>query len=182
MFIARLVLAATLSSNYGIYGPAYELCVTDAVPGREEYLDSEKYEIKQWNLEQPGNITDFISKVNQVRRDNPALQDTYNIEFYETDNDYLLAYGKTSDDLENIIITVVNLDPYHTQAGFVHVPLDNLDIAHDRPFLADELLSHDKYIWQGEWNFIELDPKLVPAHILRIRKRMRREQDFDYFM
>ncbi len=182
VFMARLVMAATMSSNYGIYGPAFELCVTDAVPGKEEYLYSEKYEIKQWHLEQPGNLTDFIARVNQIRNENPALQDTFNITFYETDNDYLLAYGKTSSDLENIIVTVINLDPYHTQSGFIRIPVQELDIPDDRPYLAHELLSNDKYIWQGEWNYLELNPKLVPAHILQIRRCMRREQDFDYFM
>ena len=182
VFMSRLVMAATMSSNYGIYGPAFELCVAEAVPGKEEYLNSEKYEIKQWHLEQPGNLTDFIARVNRIRHENPALQDTFNITFYETDNDYLLAYGKTTKDLENIIVTVVNLDPYHTQSGFVRIPVRELDIPDDRPYLAHELLSNDKYIWQDEWNYLELNPKLVPAHILQIRRRMRREQDFDYFM
>jgi len=180
-FMARLVLAATLSSNYGMYGPAFELCVGDAVPGKEEYLDSEKYEIKSWDRHAAGHLRDLITRVNQIRRANPALQTTWNLEFYETDNDYLLAYGKVTGDLSNIILTVVNLDPFHTQAGFVRIPMEALGIAGEQPYLAHELISGDKYIWHGERNYVELDPRLMPAHIMQLHRRMRREQDFDYF-
>jgi starch synthase (maltosyl-transferring) len=181
-FMMRLVLAATLSSNYGMYGPVFELLVDEPVPAKEEYLDSEKYEIKQWDLNQPGNICNLIARVNRIRHENAALQTTWNIRFYETDNDYILAYGKAIPDHSNIILTVVNLDPFHTQSGFVRVPLDELGIPHDQAFLAHDLLSQDKYLWNGEYNYIELNPQLIPAQILRLHPRMRREQDFDYFM
>jgi starch synthase (maltosyl-transferring) len=181
-FMMRLVLAATLSSNYGMYGPVFELLVDEPVPAKEEYLDSEKYEIKQWDLNQPGNICNLIARVNRIRHENAALQTTWNIRFYETDNDYILAYGKATPDHSNIILTVVNLDPFHTQSGFVRVPLDELGIPHDQAFLAHDLLSQDKYLWNGEYNYIELNPQLIPAQILRLHPRMRREQDFDYFM
>jgi starch synthase (maltosyl-transferring) len=181
-FMMRLVLAATLSSNYGMYGPAFELLVDEPVPGKGEYLNSEKYEIKQWDLNQPGNLRNLITRMNRIRRENTALQSTWNIRFYDTDNDYILAYGKASPDMSNIILTVVNLDPFHTQSGFVRVPVDELGIPEDQAYLAHDLLSQDKYLWNGEYNYIELNPQLIPAQILRLHPRMRREQDFDYFL
>ena len=181
-FLIRLVLAATLSASYGIYGPAFELCVSQAVEGKEEYLDSEKYEIKHWDWDAPGNIRPVIERVNRIRRQNPALQSTRNIELYVIDNEIMLCYGKMTPDRTNMIVTVVNLDPYHRQAGWVRLPLQRMGIDPTRPFLAHDLISDDKYIWQGEANYLELDPRVMPAHILNIRTRLRREIDFDYFM
>jgi starch synthase (maltosyl-transferring) len=178
----RLVLAATLSSNYGIYGPAFDLCVHEALPGKEEYLDSEKYEIKQWNRDIPGNLKDFIARVNRVRRENPALQKTVNLRFYEVDNETLLFYGKVTDDLSNILFVVVNLDPFHTQSGWVRVPIKELGIDPNQPYLVHDLLSDDKYIWQGERNYVELNPQVLTANIFRVKKRLKRETDFDYFL
>jgi len=181
-FITRLVLAATLSSNYGMYEPAFALCVNEAVPGKEEYLNSEKYEIKHWDRNQRGNLRDLIARVNRIRRENPALQTTWSLKFYEVDNEYLLFYGKAIKDLSNILLIVVNLDPFHKQSGWVHVPLDELGLTARQSYLMHDLLSGDKYIWQGERNYIELDPQLLPAYIFRIHGRLRREVDFDYFM
>lgn len=181
-FIIRLVLAATLSSNYGIYGPAFELCVNDAVEGREEYLNSEKYEIKDWNRHQPGNIRAVIERVNRTRRENPALGQTRNLEFLTTDNDMMIAYAKTTDDLSDIVITVVNLDPYHKQSCRLNLPMDKLEIEAGQPYLLHDFLSNDKYIWQGSSNYIELDPQIMPAHIMKVYRSVHREQDFDYFM
>jgi starch synthase (maltosyl-transferring) len=181
-FIIRLILAATLSASYGIYGPAYELCVDQAVEGREEYLNSEKYEIKQWDWNAKGNIRGVVERVNRIRRQNPAMQSIRNIELYSIDNEAMLCYGKTTPDRSNIIVTVVSIDPHHRQAGWVRLPLDHLEIEPHRPFLAHDLMTDDKYIWQGEMNYVELDPRIMPGHILHIRKRLRRETDFDYFM
>jgi starch synthase (maltosyl-transferring) len=181
-FMMRLVLAATLTSNYGIYGPAFELCVNDALPGKEEYLNSEKYEIKQWDWEQPGNLKDLIARVNKIRKENPALQLTRNLRFYETDNEYMLFYGKTTEDLANIILVVVNLDPYHTQSGWVRVPIAEFGIASNQPYLVHDVLSEDKFIWNGERNYVELNPQVICARILRVSKRLRKETDFDYFV
>jgi starch synthase (maltosyl-transferring) len=181
-YMMRLVLAATLSSNYGIYGPAFELFVQDAIEGKEEYLYSEKYEIKNWDWDIEGNLKDFVARINKIRKENPALQDTWNVKFYDTDNDYLICYGKTTEDLSNIIVVVVNLDPYHTQGGWVKIPVDDLGIDPHQPCLVHDLLSDDKYIWHGAKNYIQLDPQVVPAHIFRVRKRLKRENDFDYFM
>ncbi|MDH4231638.1 MAG: alpha-1,4-glucan--maltose-1-phosphate maltosyltransferase [Nitrospirota bacterium] len=181
-FIMRLILAATLSSSYGIYGPAFELCVNEALPGREEYLDSEKYEIKKWDWDRPGNLKDLIARINRIRRENPALQTLWNLQFYEVDNENLLFYGKASEDLSNILLVVINLDPFHTHSGWVKVPVAGLGIDLQQPYLVHDLLSDDKYIWQGERNYVELNPQVMPANIFRVRKRLKRETDFDYFM
>lgn len=181
-FMIRLALAATLSSNYGIYGPAFELCVHEALSGKEEYLHSEKYEIKQWNRDIPGNLGDFIVRVNRIRKENPALQKTFNLRFYEVDNETLLFYGKATDDLSNILFVVVNLDPFHTQSGWVKVPIKELGIDPSQPYLVHDLLSDDKYIWQGERNYVELNPQVLPANIFKVRKRLKKETDFDYFV
>ena len=181
-FIIRLVLAATLSSNYGIYGPPFELCVCQAAEAAEEYLHSEKYEIRHWNRRQAGNIRPVIERVNRARRENPSLQNTRSLRFYHIENDMIIAYGKTNEDMSNITVTVVNLDPYHKQSGWLNLPLEKLGIDPNQPYLLHDLLSNDKYIWQGGSNYLELDPRVMPAHILTVYKRMRREQDFDYFM
>jgi starch synthase (maltosyl-transferring) len=181
-FIIRLILAATLSASYGIYGPAYELCVSDALAGREEYLNSEKYEIKEWDWQAPGNIRAVVERVNRIRRQNPALRSIRNIELYSIDNEAMLCYGKMTEDKSNIVIIVVNIDPHHRQSGWVRLPLHELEIDPHQPFLAHDLLTDDKYIWQGEVNYLELDPRVMPGHILRVQRRLRRETDFDYFM
>jgi len=181
-FIVRLVLASTLSSNYGIYGPAFELLVSEAAPGKEEYMNSEKYEIKHWDLNSPGNIKEIISRVNQIRKQNPALQTTGNLRFFDVDNEYLLGYGKITPDLSNFIMAVVNLDFFHTQSGWVRLPVEDLKISPEQPYLVHDLLSGDKYFWQGDRNYVELNPELMPVHIFKVHRKMKREQDFDYFM
>ncbi|MFH1283360.1 MAG: alpha-1,4-glucan--maltose-1-phosphate maltosyltransferase [bacterium] len=181
-FLIRAVLAGTLSSNYGLYSPAFDLCISEALEGREEYFNSEKYEIKNWDLEVPHSISDFLAQLNAIRRDNAALQETNNIKFYETDNEYLLFYGKTTEDLSNLIMVVVNLDPYHKQVGWVKMPIKQLGIDEDKPYLAHDLIGGGKYVWHGEWNYVELDPQSLPFHILKIKIKLKRESDFDYFM
>ncbi|MEP9411975.1 MAG: alpha-1,4-glucan--maltose-1-phosphate maltosyltransferase [Candidatus Brocadia sp.] len=182
VFMIRLILAATLSSNYGIFGPAFELCVSEAIPGKEEYLNSEKYEIRNWNWNSPENLRDFIAQINRIRKENPALQTTCNVQFYETDNDYILFYGKTTEDLSNIILVAVNLDPYHTRSGCVKVPVSAFGIDIDHPYMVHDLLTDNKYFWHGEKNYVELRPDSIPAHVFKVRKRLKRETDFDYFM
>lgn len=181
-YAMRAVLAATLSSNFGIYGPAFELCLRDALPGREEYKDSEKYEIRRWDWNQPGNIKDLLARLNAMRRENPAMQVTRNIRFCRIDNDNMLAFYKATGDYSNIVIVVVNLDPYHPQTGWLHVPLHELGINKDRPYSAEELLCGEKYIWQGEGIQISLDPQRTPAQIVRVNKDLPREQALDYYM
>jgi starch synthase (maltosyl-transferring) len=182
-FMVRLVLAATLGANYGIYGPAFELCENrPREPGSEEYLNSEKYEIKQWDLDRPDSLRDLIARVNRIRRDNPALQSDWNLRFHPVDNDQLICYSKHTEDLANIMLIVVNLDPHHTQSGWVELPLDTLELGREGPYQVHDLLSDSRYLWHGPRNYVELSPQLVPAHIFRLRRRVRTEQDFEYYM
>ncbi len=180
-FMVRTVLAATLSSNYGIYS-SFELCEGRAVPGTEEYLDSEKYQIRQWDWDRPGNIRDYITRVNRIRRENPALHSNERLRFYLVENEHLLFYGKTTEDLSNIILVVVNLDPYQRHDGWVYVPLEELNIGVQEVYQVHDLLGDGRYFWQGSRNFVRLDPAASPAQIFRIRRRLRTERDFDYFM
>jgi starch synthase (maltosyl-transferring) len=181
-FIMRAVLAATMSSNWGIYGPAFELCENVPFPGKEEYNDNEKYEIKKWDWDRPGNIKDVITRLNLIRRENPALQQTRNIRFCKINNDQLIAFYKATADFSNIVIVVVNLDPRRTQGGMLEVPLYELGIVKERPYAALDLMTGEKYIWQGEKNFVELNPARNGMHIIRVKRELHREQDFDYFL
>lgn len=182
-FMIRLLLAATLGANYGIYGPPFELMESRPLrPGSEEYLDSEKYQIRHWDLDRPGSLRELIALVNRIRRENPALQSDWSLEFHPVDNDQLICYSKRSSDESNLIVVVVNLDPYHTQSGFVDLPLERLQIETDRPYQAHDLLTGARYVWAGHRNYVELNPASVPGHILRIRRRLRVETDFEYFL
>jgi len=182
-FAARMILAATLSSNYGIYGPAFELLENRPLEtGREEYLDSEKYQIRAWNIDRSDSLRDLIARVNQIRCENPALHHNHELRFHQVDNDQLLAYSKGAPDSANVILVVVNLDPYHTQSGWVHLPLEELRIAPGQTYQAHDLLGNARYFWQGERNFVQLDPQVMPAHIFALRRRVRTERDFDYYL
>ncbi len=182
-FMIRLVLAATLGSNYGIYGPPFELGVSQPrEPGSEEYLDSEKYEVKYWDLSRPESLKDFIARVNRIRRDNPALQSDWNLRFFPIDSEQLICYGKCTDDLSNIIVVVVNLNPHHTQGGWLTLPLEELGLEPAQPYQVHDLLGDGRFLWHGVRNYVELNPQSLPAHIFRIRRRVRTERDFDYFM
>lgn len=181
-FAIRLVLAATLGASYGIYGPPFENCEGRAVHlGSEEYLDSEKYQLRHWDWDKPNVFREFISLVNRIRRENPALQYDHRLRFYHVDNERLLFYGKTAPDLSNIILVVVNLDPHYQQSGWVRVPLHELGLQSDEPYQVHDLLSNARFLWHGEGNYVQLAPD-APAHILRVRKKIKTERDFDYFM
>ncbi|HSD97380.1 MAG TPA: alpha-1,4-glucan--maltose-1-phosphate maltosyltransferase [Sulfuricaulis sp.] len=182
-FMVRLVLAATLAANYGIYGPAFELAEgRPREPGSEEYLDSEKYQLRQWDLDRPDSLRDFIARVNRIRRENPALQYDWNLHFHAVDNDKLICYSKASEDRNDTILVVVNLDPHHRQSGWVEVPLDALNIHGGQSYQMHDLLTDARFLWNGPRNYVELDPLEAPAHIFRLRRRVRSEHDFDYFM
>lgn len=181
-FKARLVLAATLAASYGIYGPAFELLECEPrEPGSEEYLNSEKYEVRTWHVDSSHSLREFIAKVNAIRRENPALHSNESLRFHDVQNDHLIAYTKSTDDQENIVFSVVNLDPYHVQSAWLRLPLDELGIAPDQPYQVHDLLGGGRYLWEGEWNYVELNPHIVPAHIFRVRRRVHTEHDFDYF-
>ncbi|MFL6622583.1 MAG: maltotransferase domain-containing protein [Sulfurifustis sp.] len=182
-FISRLVLAATLGANYGIYGPAFEVCENrPREPGSEEYLDSEKYQIRVWPTDSPGNLRELIARINRIRRDNAALHENTSLRFHYVDNDMLICYSKTAADRGNVILCVVNLDPHHVQSGWAVLPLEELGLEREQPYQAHDLLSDARYLWSGERNYVELNPHVVPAHIFRLRKRVRSERDFDYYM
>jgi starch synthase (maltosyl-transferring) len=181
--MARLVLAATLGANYGIYGPVFELCENRPREfGSEEYLDSEKYQIEHWELNHPDSLKDFIARVNKIRRQHPALQSDWNLCFHQVDNEKLIAYSKNTEDLSNIIIVVVNLDPHHRHSGWLELDLEALGILPQQSYQMHDLLGDAHFLWYGSKNYVELDPQVVPAHIFRLRRRVRTERDFDYFM
>ena len=182
-FAARLVLAATLGANYGIYGPAFELCEARAKePGSEEYLDSEKYQLRSWNIDSPDSLREMITLVNEIRHENLALQSDRGLRFHTTENESLIAYTKSTSDLADVVLTVVNLDPHHTQAGMVTLPLKALGLDTDKSYQAHELLSGARYLWNGPRNYVEINPHAAPAQIFRFRRRVRSEHDFEYFL
>jgi starch synthase (maltosyl-transferring) len=168
-FRSRLVLAATMTSNYGIYGPAFELGEhTPFKPGSEEYLDSEKYEIKRWDLEKPTSLKPLITQLNQIRRQNLALQSNERLHFHPTDNPSLICYSKSTADGSNIILVVVNLDAFLVQAGSVDLDLGILGLAAGDTFEVRDLLAEHSYRWQGSRNYVELRPAEMPAHVFRV--------------
>ena len=174
VFMTRLLLAATLCGNYGIYGPAYELMEnTPREPGSEEYLDSEKYQLRHWNLDRGDSLRGFITQVNRARQDNPALQGltdpALGLRFFETDNPRLIAYARRSADGANLLIVVVNLDPQNRQTGWVQVDPDWLGLPAQGGFGVDDLLSGQTFTWHGGGNFVMLDPAEMPAHLLRVQ-------------
>jgi starch synthase (maltosyl-transferring) len=166
-FMSRLVLAATLASSYGIYGPGFELQENRArSASSEEYLHSEKYEIRLWNRDDPKSLGPFISVVNKARRDNQALQHDGNLRFHHLDNDHLMAYSRHHQ--ANTVLVVVNLDPQFKQSGWVELDLDALGIDMSRPYTVNDVLTGARYTWKGSRNFVSLDPREIPAHIFRI--------------
>jgi starch synthase (maltosyl-transferring) len=182
-FMQRFALAATLAASYGIYGPAYELMEhRPREPGSEEYLDSEKYQLRHWDLERADSLRAYIAAFNRIRRENPALHADASLRFLPTDNEQLIAYAKQTPDGANQIVCVVNLSPHHAHGGWVELDLASLGIEPDRPYQMHDLLSGARYLWNGPRNFVQLDPQRSPAHVFRVRRRLHREQDFDYFL
>lgn len=181
-FAIRLVLAATLGASYGIYGPAFELC--ESAPreaGSEEYLNSEKYEIRRWDLSAPQSLEDLVARVNQIRRENPALQSNRNLKFHRTDNPELIAYTKSTDSGDDTVLTVVNLNPHFKHSGWLEFSLGDFGLDTSKTFQMHDLLTDARYLWRGEKNYVELNPEKSPAHIFRLRHHIRTEHDFDYF-
>ena len=181
-FAIRFILAATRGASYGIYGPAFELCEnTPREPGSEEYFNSEKYEIKRWDLSAPQSLENMIARVNQIRRENAALQSNRNLRFHRTDNRESIAYTKSTDDGGNVVLTVVNLSPHHTHSGWLELPLKDFGLDAEKPYQMHDLLIGARYLWKGERNYIELDPGKSSAHIFHLRRHVHTEYDFDYF-
>ncbi|WP_425466390.1 alpha-1,4-glucan--maltose-1-phosphate maltosyltransferase [Pseudorhodoferax soli] len=172
IFMSRLVLAATLSASYGIYGPPYELLQGEPVkPGSEEYMDSEKYQVRHWGeltLDRPDSIAGFIATVNRIRKENAALHSNASLRFFDTSNPYLIAYAKRDADGRNAVLTVVNIDATFTQSGWVHVDAAWLG-ADGGSFVAEDLLTGQSFQWQDGGNFVMLVPSQMPAHVIKIR-------------
>lgn len=167
-FIMRVALAATLSSSYGLYGPVYEFAEAAPVPGKEEYLNSEKYEIRQHDWNRVTRLTDIITLLNKARHENEALQSTWNISFCNINHPHLLAYLKATDDLSNIILVVVNMDVHNRHAGFIELPKDRLKIQGEVNVKLHDLITGDHYTWTQDWNYVELDPYRLPFHLFRL--------------
>jgi starch synthase (maltosyl-transferring) len=178
-FTARLILAATLGSSYGVYGPAFELMEHVARPETEEYLDNEKYEIRHWDVERPDSLRPLITRINRIRRENPCLQDNDSLEFHPTDNDAIICYSKRRGN--NIVITAVNLDFYHRQSGWLELDPARLTIPTNATYQVHDQLSNARYLWNGPRGYVDLDPAGMPAHVFVVRYRVRSEADFDYF-
>lgn len=183
VFMARVAMAATLCANYGIYGPAFELLEARALrAGGEEYLDSEKFERRVWELERAESLADFIAVLNRARHANPALQSDAGLRFLPIDNEQLLAYAKTSADGDNTVVCVVNLDPHHTQSGWIEIDPAVFGLQPGQAYQLHDLISGAHYLWHGARNYVSLDPQRTPVHVMELRARMKRENDFDYFL
>ncbi|HEU5191201.1 MAG TPA: alpha-1,4-glucan--maltose-1-phosphate maltosyltransferase [Methylomirabilota bacterium] len=179
-FRLRAVLGALLSSLWGVYS-GFELCENAAVPGTEEYLDSEKYEIRVRDWNAPGHIKDLIARLNRIRRDNPALHEYRNLRFYEAGSDHILFFGKATAARDNVILAAVNLDPFGAHEARLDLPLAKLGVAPDEAYELTELLSGTRRLCRGPQQTVALDPQHGPAVIWRLGRWRRREQDFDYF-
>ncbi|MCB0663352.1 MAG: DUF3416 domain-containing protein, partial [Saprospiraceae bacterium] len=169
VFAHRLLLAATLSSSYGVYGAAFEYMENKGLPnGRDEYLNSEKFEIKSWPWGEQNRLTALMAKINTIRKENPALQSTFNLQFTNSDNDEILGYAKVNDDRSNIIWCVTSFDTAHIQSGFIQVPKDLFGIQRRVNIRVHDLLTGESYNWFNDWNYVELNPSKYPMHIFKV--------------
>jgi starch synthase (maltosyl-transferring) len=179
-FISRYVLAATLSPVCGIYGPAYELMEQRPIEeGSEEYLASEKYQIRVWDLDQSSSLAPVITQVNKARSRHAALQRLGGLVFHDTDNEMIICYSRQAD--EDVVLVVASLDPHHTQSGWLNLDLAAMGVDPQQRFAVHDLLTDRRYQWDGRHNFVQLDPNGIPAHMFTIRGGARTEEAFDYF-
>lgn len=182
MFMVRLLLAATLSSSYGLYGPSYELLDSEPrAAGTEEYLDSEKYQLRFWNLGSDESLEELIARVNRIRRENRALQRNETLRFHETGNDQVICFSKRDESDGNVIVAAINLDVHESQTAMLHLPLAGLGLETAQSYQVHDLLSGARFVWQGERNAVTLHPESLPARLFLIRRKMKSEHDFDYF-
>lgn len=180
-FMIRAVLAATLSPLYGIYS-GFELCENAALPGREEYLDSEKYQHKQRDWNAAGNIKDLVTKLNRIRRENRALQELANLRFLHAENDQILFYAKATESLDNVLLVAVTLDAWNPQSAWVEVPLETFGLAPDAAYQVHDLLTGERFLWHGRRNFVGLDPHTRPAHVFRLRRLAGDERGLETYL
>ena len=179
-FIARAVLAATLSPSWGVYGPAFELQEKTARPGSEEYAHNEKYELRRWNLARPDSLAPLLRRLNEIRRGNPALQTITGTVFHETDNPALICFSRVDGD--NQLLVVVNLDPHNRHSGFISLDLATLGLPAQGSFQVHDLLADVRYLWSGARVFVALDPAVMPVHVFRVRRYLRTEHAFEYYL
>jgi starch synthase (maltosyl-transferring) len=151
------------------------------VAGTEEYLDSEKYQVRHWDLDRPESLREAMARLNEIRRESTALR-SGELEFLPVDNELLVAYARTDAQAGEVLVIVVNLDPHHAQAGWIELPLERLGVDAHLPYQMDDLVGGARYLWQGSRNYVALDPQAFPAHIFRMRRRVRTEHDFDYYL
>ncbi len=180
-FTSRAVLAATLSSNYGIYGPAYELMERIPRAGAEELAQNEKYEIRDWDLTRADSLRPVLTRLNHIRRAHAALHTNRSLRFHPTDNDLVICYSKRTEDRSDVVLVVVNLDPHHTHAAWLTLDLEELGIEADRTFQVSDLLGDARYTWRGPRNYVELTPDAV-AHVMALRRFHRSENQFEYYL
>ncbi len=180
-FVTRLVLAALLSANYGIYGPAFELLDNTGRPGSGEHLDNEKYQIKDWDLDRQDSLRPTMRKLNRIRREHPALQRNDTLRFHDCDNPSLLCFSKEDPESGDVVLVVVNLDYHHRHSGWIDLDPETIGVDETESYQVHDLLGHERFSWCGRRNYVELDPQVMPAHVFLIRRFVRREQDFDYF-
>ena len=180
-FLIRAVLAATLSPVYGIYS-GFELCEHVPIPGKEEYFDSEKYQFKGRNWDAPGNIKEYITKLNAIRNENRAFHEYANLRFHYAENDNVLFYSKTTAARDNLILCAVTVEPNNSQTAFVHVPLEDLGLGQHETFQVEDLLTGERFLWTGARNFVSLNPHTRPAHIFRVRKWAGRSNGQDVYV
>jgi starch synthase (maltosyl-transferring) len=182
-FMSRLVLAATLSGNYGVYGPPFEHgWSAPREPGSEEYSHSEKYQVHHHDLDRPDSLRHFVARVNAIRRERPAIAHGGELAFHRAENEQIVCYSRATHDRSDIVLVVVNLDPHYRQGAWLELPLETFDLPASRPYQMHDLLTDARYLWHGNRNYVELDPATSPAHIFRIRRRARTERDFEYYL
>ena len=169
-FYIRYFLAATLSSNYGMYGPVFEFMIHEPVFGKEEYLDSEKYEVKSWDWNNQTNLKRLITQINKIRRQEKALQDTFNCIVCDTTNDNLFAYYKVDVESDNHLLMVVNLDPHHLHAGQVKIPIEDLLKHGGNGLQMHDLITGQSFNWHSRWNYVELGQPKLPFHLFKVSR------------
>jgi starch synthase (maltosyl-transferring) len=180
-FKMRAALAATLSPLWGIHS-GFELCEATPVPGTEEYLDSEKYQIRVRDWDRPGHIKDYVARLNRIRRENPALQTARNLRFHQADSAHVLFYSRMTEGRDNVVLVAVNLDPFAVHEATLHLPLDELGLTPDDTYEIHELLTDNRALGRGARQTVTLDPQVSPARIYQLERWRRRERDFQYFI
>ncbi len=181
MFISRLLLAGTLCSNWGIYGPAFELMEHEPRPGAEEYIDNEKYQLRDWQLDAPHSLAPMVARLNRIRQQNRAFQTNDTLRFHDCDNDNILAYSKSDEATGNVVLTVVSLEPNHRHSGWLTLDLSALMVDTQEVFQVHDQVSDARYHWQGKRVYVELDPEM-PGHVFVVKRRVRSEHNFEYFL